>query len=58
MTNIEVSRYRRSDIAMGGVQFIIANDMGATYADNIAPVIKNKNRVVITANDGKARALL
>ena len=43
---------------MSGVQLITANDMGATYAESIAPVIKNKNRVVITDNDGKSESII
>ena len=29
---------------MSGIQLVNASDMGAAYADNIAPIIKNNSR--------------
>ena len=43
---------------MSGMQIVTASDMGATYANNIAPIIKNNSRVVITGNDGKSESII
>ena len=43
---------------MSGMQIVTANDMGATYANNIAPIIKNNSRVVITDNNGKSESII
>jgi len=43
---------------MSGVQIITASDMGVTYENNIAPIIKNNSRVVITDNDGKSESII
>ena len=43
---------------MSGMQLVTASDMGATYANNIAPIIKNNGRVVITDNDGKSESII
>ena len=40
------------------MQIITANDMGTTYANNIAPIIKSNSRVVITDNSGKSESII
>jgi hypothetical protein len=43
---------------MSGMQLVTASDMGDTYANNIAPMIKNNSRVVITDSDGKSESII
>jgi len=43
---------------MSGVQLITASDMGVTYENNIAPMIKNNSRVVITDSYGKSESIV
>jgi len=43
---------------MSGMQAITASDMGATYANIIAPAIKNNNRVVVTDSEGKSESII
>jgi len=43
---------------MSSLQLVTASDMGATYTDSIAPIIKRNNRVVITDNNGKSESII
>jgi len=43
---------------MSGTQLITASDMGATYENSVAPVIKSNNRVVVTDSDGKSESII
>ena len=43
---------------MSGVQLVTASDMGSTYTNDIAPIIKNNSRVVITDNNGKSESII
>ena len=43
---------------MSEMQIVTASDMGATYANSIAPIIKNNSRVVITDKDGKSESII
>ena len=43
---------------MSGTQLITASDMGTTYANSIAPVIKSNSRVVVTDSDGKGESII
>jgi len=45
-------------LSMSGTQLITASDMGATYANNIAPAIKRNSRVVVTDSDGKSESII
>jgi len=42
---------------MNSIQLKTANEMGAAYA-SIAPLIKNRDRVVITDNNGKSESII